>query len=346
MRRPPPRLRTALLLALAASALCGCGGARFPPPAARVAGVAPGHGALFGAWANPDVTGGTWWSRGEIAKVERQLGRKLDIDAHVARFAADGSPAPGMRDELMFDASSGRTPLLTWNGPSKPFPGLEAVAAGSTDAAIRAWGRLLASVGEPILLRPWWEMNGDWYPWSGSAAGGAQAPPVYVRAWRRLRSVLRRAGATNVQLVWCPNAKDVPAAPWNHWSAYYPGDDAVDWVGVDGYNWGHSDHPGERGWRSFATVFGGGGVYADYAARKPIMVAEFGSVEQGGAKGLWYRQAASEIRERFPAIRAVVLWDSYVGSADFRINTSPAARAGIRQLARDRYFNPRRQELR
>jgi hypothetical protein len=307
--------------------------------------VVPARGALFGAWANPDLSGGKWWSRGEVAKVERQLGRKLDIDAHVARFAADGGPASSMRDELMFDVASGRIPLLTWNGPSKPFPGLHAVASGSTDAAIRAWAKLLASVGKPILLRPWWEMNGDWYLWSGSQSGGASAPAVYVRAWRHLRSVLRSAGATNVQLVWCPNSNDVPATSWNHWSAYYPGDDAVDWVGVDGYNWGRSDHPSDSGWRSFATVFGGG-VYADYAARKPIMIAEFGSAEQGGSKGLWYQQAASDIPKRFAAIRAVVLWDSHVGSADFRVNTSAGAHAGIRQLARDPYFNPRRHRLR
>ena len=332
-----------LALALAGAAVGGCGGARDATPAA--AAVVPARGALFGAWANPDVTGGTWWSRGEIAKVESQLGRTLDIDAHVGRFAADGGPAPDMRDELRFDAAAGRIPLLTWNGPSKPFPGLHAVASGATDAAIRAWGELLASVGKPILFRPWWEMNGDWYPWSGSRSGGASAPALYVRAWRRLRSVLRSAGATNLQFVWCPNVKDVPTTSWNHWSAYYPGADAVDWVGIDGYNWGRSDHPGDDGWRSFAKVFGGG-VYADYAARKPIMISEFGSVEQGGSKGRWYQQAATDIPKRFPAIRAVVLWDSHVGSADFRINTSASARAGIRNLARDPYFNPHRRPLR
>jgi hypothetical protein len=340
------------VLALVAAAVGGCAGARhgtpsfrLPTPARATAAVVPAHGAWFGAWANPDLHGGTWWSRGEVAKVEGQLGRMLDIDAHVARFAPDGSPAPDMRDELMFDASSGRIPLLTWNGPSKPFPGLRAVASGSTDAAIRAWGKLLASVGKPILLRPWWEMNGNWYHWSGSRSGGALAPAVYVRAWRHLRSVLRSAGAANVRLVWCPNAKDVPTTSWNHWSAYYPGDDAVDWVGIDGYNWGGSDHPNGAGWRSFAKVFGRG-VYADYAGRKPIMIAEFGSVEQGGVKGRWYHQAATDIPKRFPDIRAVVLWDSHIGSADFRINTSAGARAGIRKLARDPYFNPRRRPLR
>jgi hypothetical protein len=338
-KRHGARLR--LVLALAGVAAAACGGTPGAAPPAPAAAVAPARGVLFGAWANPDMSGGAWWSRDEVAKVERQLGRKLDIDAHVARFAADGSPAPDMRQELRFDAASGRTPLLTWNGPSKPFPGLRAVASGATDTAIRAWGRLLASVGEPVLLRPWWEMNGDWYPWSGAASGGASAPALYVRAWRRLRRVLREVGATNVQLVWCPNVKDVPAASWNHWRAYYPGDDAVDWVGVDGYNWGGSDHPGGDGWVSFANLFGGG-VYADYAARKPIMIAEFGSVEQGGSKGLWYRQAARDIPTRFPAVRALVLWDSHAGSADFRINTSAGAREGIRELARGRYFNPRR----
>jgi len=41
--------------------------------------------------------------------------------------------------------------------------------------------------------------------------------------------------AVNVAMVWCPNAEDTPAAGWNHWMRYYPGDDQVDWVCADVY---------------------------------------------------------------------------------------------------------------
>ena len=98
-------------------------------------------------------------------------------------------------------------------------------------------------------------------------------------------------------------------------------------------------------WKSFATRFGGtGGVYANYAARKPIMIAEYGSVEQGGDKGQWYRDMLTSVRNQFPSIAALVAWDSIDGSANFEINTSSGALAGYEALASNAYFNPPRRE--
>ena len=41
-----------------------------------------------------------------------------------------------------------------------------------------------------------------------------------------------------VEFVWSPN---YISNIYPHYSHYYPGDDYVDWVGVDGYNWGSGD---------------------------------------------------------------------------------------------------------
>ena len=137
--------------------------------------------------------------------------------------------------------------------------------------------------------------------------------------------------------VWSPNAQDVPSQSWNHYTNYYPGDAYVDWVGIDGYNWGG------RAWKSFATRFGSAnGIYADYARRKPIMIAEYGSAETGGDKGAWYRDAAATIPRRFPSIAALVAWDASDPRANFRIDSSAGAVAGYRALARGRYFGRRR----
>src|SRR5256885_2213761 len=66
-----------------------------------------------------------------------------------------------------------------------------------------------------------------------------------------------------------------PAAPWNHWTHYSPGDAYVDWVGIDGYNWGTTQS--WSSWSSFASLVRP--VYSDYAGRKPIMIAETASAE-------------------------------------------------------------------
>ena len=92
---------------------------------------------------------------------------------------------------------------------------------------------------DPLLLRFAHEMNADWYPWDGvraSAPGTHDGPARYVAAWRHVHAVFAAAGATNVRWVWSPNHRSIPAAAWNDAARYYPGDDVVDWIGVDGYD--------------------------------------------------------------------------------------------------------------
>ena len=72
--------------------------------------------------------------------------------------------------------------------------------------------------------------------------------------------------------VWCPNANSVPEEPFNVAEAYYPGDDYVDWVAVDGYNWGTSKD--SSSWQSFDEIFGKPlADVARYAPGKPVMIA-------------------------------------------------------------------------
>ena len=65
---------------------------------------------------------------------------------------------------------------------------------------------------------------------------------------------VRPEGVHNVEWVWAPNAESAPglfdvSSP-NNWRHYYPGDSYVDWVGIDGYNWGDVPAPGGARWRA------------------------------------------------------------------------------------------------
>jgi hypothetical protein len=301
-----------------------------PPPSpssSRPTGpLVPASGVLFGGYSNQDTS--NWWTQSEVLTRESLLGRRYAIDAHVAWYAAYGKgPGSGMLSELQWDAGYGRIPLVSFDGPTRPFPGYAAIANGSQDSYILQWAQMLKSVGRPLFFRPWWEMNGNWFSW------GNRDPATYVAAWRHMHDLFSQAGATNVVWVWCPNVTD-GGAP--HWTNYYPGDAYVDWVGIDGYNWGGS------AWKSFATRFAGASqnVYMDYAQRKPIMIAEYGSVEQGGDKGQWYRDMVTTVRGQFPSIAALVAWDSIDSPTNFTINTTSNALAGYMALASDTYFNP------
>ncbi|HYG96972.1 MAG TPA: glycosyl hydrolase, partial [Solirubrobacterales bacterium] len=64
------------------------------------------------------------------------------------------------------------------------------VVNGSQDAAIRKWAQEAKAFGHPFLFVPWWEMNGNWYPWGRS--------PQFKEAWQRFHGLVTAEGATNV----------------------------------------------------------------------------------------------------------------------------------------------------
>jgi endoglucanase len=303
-------------LLLVSLVLAACGGEhRVEIPADA---LLPERGVLFGAYVNRS---GTW--RGDldaeqgVRDLEHRLGRRLTIDHH---FYSWHDTFPGRLER--WDRAAGRTPLITW----EPFGvTLNDVAVGREDDLIRARAGDLARLKVPVFLRFGHEMNTSRYPWGGQ-------PSIYVAAWRRIRAILMSAHAVNVAMVWCPNAEDAPDVGWNHWTRYYPGDDQVDWVGLDAYNFG-STQPWSR-WRSLADLVLP--VYRDYAGRRPIMIAETGTVEQGGDKARWLHDARRALRDQLPQVRAVVYFAAQPG---WTPATSPGAFAAARELARDPHFS-------
>jgi beta-mannanase len=108
---------------------------------------------------------------------------------------------------------------------------------------------------------------------------------------------------------------------------FYPGDRWVDWLALDGFNWGEP-----TSWQTFPKIFDASYRKLASLARKPIMIAEIGSDESGGSKAAWLRRALSRQLPRLKRVKAVVWFDATDGS-DFRVDSSPAAleafRAGI-----------------
>jgi hypothetical protein len=256
---------------------------------------------------------------------EAQVGRTFEIGSHYYDWT---DPFPGAAERA--DTLANRIPMVTWWGTN-----YAAINNGSQDALILERATAVKAYGQPIFIRWAAEMNGDWYAWCGPQNGND--PGAFVQAWRRIHSIFSSAGVTNVAWVWAPNADSKPGGTdltsWNNWRNYYPGDAYVDWVGVDGYNWGS-----EYSWQSFDQVFGP--VYSDYAGRKPIMIAETNSAEAGGDKATWIDDAVVWIKGH-PGIAALIWYDvkaSYAGSRDWRIDSSAPALAAFKRLSSDPYF--------
>jgi hypothetical protein len=114
-------------------------------------------------------------------------------------------------------------------------------------------------------------------------------------------------------------------------TAFYPGDAWVDWVGLDGYNYAAVSHVR---WMSFAEIFGKSYQLVTELTGKPIMIPETASTERGGDKAAWIRTAFTrDIPQRFPRIRAVV-WFNKVKETDWRVQSSASSLEAFRDVAR------------
>jgi beta-mannanase len=229
--------------------------------------------------------------------------------------------------------ANGSVPLITWEPWITHEAGtLEAISSGSYESYVRTFIQAAKDWGKPMFLRFSHEMNGNWYPWDGFHNGGdAAAVQKYKQAWQYIYNVKEELGAGNVTLVWCPNNTDQPIASWNAASQYYPGDDYVDWVGMDGYNWGYGS------WEAFDSAFNN--IYQALTAltQKPLMIGEFASADNGGDKGAWITDSLSRLQSDYPRVK-LFCWFNINKERDWRVNSSASAEAAFRQGIGDSYF--------
>ena len=220
---------------------------------------------------------------------------------------------------------------------NQPAFRLAAIIDGRYDDYIRRFAQGVKSVRGPVMIRLMHEMNGNWYPWGGTVNGNS--PAQYVAAWRRVHRIFAEAGATNVTWVWSMNHESVPSTDANRFAAYYPGDGYVDWVAVSGFNWG-SASPYST-WRTFDQRYRVPLAYLK-TLRKPVILAELGTVEQGGSKAAWISDAYAQIRTRHPEIKAVVYYNSLEKgpklAQDWRITTSSASTRAYRSAVAAPHF--------
>lgn len=248
--------------------------------------------------------------------LEEWLDRTLDVQPIFVTWDEDRDPPSelfGRRLPAIWAA--GRVPMVTWEpfttDPSDtPTDVSRRIARGDHDgyldrwrSSLRAWlagpdGELGTGDDRHLYLRLAHEPNGDWYPWA--PIGGA-GPGDYVRMWRTVHRSLMSGGVTtdHVRWVWAVNHAD---AGDTRAEDLYPGDRYVDWVGVDGFNWG-SSRPWST-WQSPAAVFDGMVERLRDLAPHPVCLPEYASsseTEDGHSvrrKSRWIRDARRYLSRR------------------------------------------------
>jgi hypothetical protein len=313
------------------------------PP--RVPGrLAPTQGSLMGVHSEdsanipPDQQG--------VFKLEQALSRTMDINNHY-HGAFDDFAKHGMGKLEQWDVEHGRIPLVGWGCTNS-----DTIIKGSLDGIIRQTAQKMKAFGHEFFMRYCWEMDGD------RKQGTVKGPQKFIAAWQRMYKIFQEEQATNVIWVWTPNAagfKDgrkytggEPPGPY-----FYPGDDYVDWIASDGYNWGVSErNQGDR-WRQVFEIFDEFMVFARQHP-KPIMIGEYGAQEQTKdpeAKPRWMRIAHDTFMDKpktdqckwcgaFKDVAAVVYFDvDYGGHGDWRIMSSQGSLDAYKEASDDPYFH-------
>jgi len=314
LRLPVALLGAALLASVAVPSYVGppnsARSAQAAPAAASAARPAPAmalssttHPVLFGLIdPNDDARHST----------ESQLG----VDSALVGYFHGWDRTRGF-PQMVHMRNDGAVPVIAWM-PKTP---LVDILSGSWDDYIRSWLRGARDWGHPVIIRLMPEMNCiEVYAVGRNGNTAAQ----FVAAWRHIVAIGRNVGATNVKWMWNPNRAFKGSQPLK---PLWPGRTWVDWIGIDGYNFGTADH---GGWLWFKELFAPTKkIIRSFAPYKPMMVAEVGSTT-GRYKPTWL----SGMFNAAPAMGfKALMYSDYKMLRDWRLASSSsslaAAKAGV-----------------
>ncbi|NQD88479.1 hypothetical protein HP499_11780 [Paenarthrobacter sp. CM16] len=328
------------------------------------AGLAPEQGALFGV--NLD------WHAKPLAAFAKDLGHKPAVSVSFTGFPLTSKDEDDLRRAVEQIRADGHMMLLTL----EPHEGLATV----TEETATALAKDLASFnndGVPVIVRFAHEMNGSWYAWS-------QQPNEYIAAFQTLAAAVHKH-APGSAMMWAPNYgggypfaggqfEAKPGTPGfaaldtngdgvltmsdDAYAPYYPGDEAVDWVGMSLYHWGNTYPWGENELpeaNKFAEQLTGNYIgangddsllpdfYGIYGTQhsKPVAIPETASLfaPTGGGeaelaiKEAWWNQLFNPAtHQQFPQLKMInwFEWDKteseVKGRVDWTVTNTPAVR--------------------
>jgi len=273
----------------------------------------PTTGAYLGAWIHPSATTST----------------PADIDTSTAIqhvWASFKAPVP--TDTMTAIAGNGAIPLIDWGCTN-----VANISSGGEDTTINNFATGLKSYGKPVFLRWYWEFNelssAGKTP-AGLGCDGYNNGSGYIAAWQHIYNLFKSDGVSNVSFVWCPGFTG------GNFAAYYPGDQYVDWIGIDRYERTSKGQP----LLSFNDMFSS--YYNEWVGHnKPIMVAE--TAAMGSANQVQYlNSTASQIAE-LPKIKAFVYFDSVGPAGDWSL--TGAGLPAFKSLAGLPYFISHQNDL-
>lgn len=328
------------------------------------AALVPADGTLFGV--NLD------WHSKPLATFAKDLGHKPAVNVSFTGFPLTSKDEEDLEQAVQQIRADGRMMLLTL----EPADGLSTVTEETATALAKDLDRFNKE-GVPVIVRFAHEMNGSWYAWS-------QQPQRYIAAFQTLANAVHTL-APGSAMMWAPNygggypfaggtyeakpgTAEFAALDTNGdgaltmqddaYAPYYPGDEAVDWVGMSLYHWGarypwgenELPEPNKFAEQLTGTYNGANGddsllpdFYSVYGQQhgKPVAIPETaalfapaaGGEQELAIKQAWWNQLFDpSVHQQFPQLKMVnwFEWDKneveVKGRVDWTITNTPAVR--------------------
>jgi len=223
----------------------------------------------------------------------------------------------------------------TSTGTVVPYRDIADAQPGSaTYAQVQRWARDVTAYGAPMMF----SYNHEPDVWKSDGMGTAAE---YVQAWRRIVTIFRKEGVRNAEYVFVGTSPHWGRTDFRAAAPFYPGDDFVDDIAADGYNFFDCSRSGLLPWMDPRTLFEPFRQFGLQHPSKGLMIVEFGSVEDRAdpaRKPAWYRQLQQMLTEPgYSQFRAVAQWYDRVpgGACDWRTDTSSATQQAFRQWGQD-----------
>jgi hypothetical protein len=304
--------------------------------------LVPATGAYFGTWrgpgpARPDD------AQQRLVQGEELIGRKYAIDH---RYYDWGYPLPSAYET--WTAKQGRIPMVNLcacDFQTDAAVRWSSIANGSQDAYLAAMADGFKLFNRPAFFIFDGEPEAKVDEANSDLPHGTTAD--YVAAFRHIVDVFRARGADNVAFVFDTTgyAFEQVSGQTATVKALYPGDDYVDWIAADPYNFFK-----QGAWRSlsYETRAWYRWARAEHPS-KPLALAEWGSKEDpddSARKGEWLHEALRDLEHKYPHIKAVVYFEEEKHEQgtvnDWRIDTGGVdgpTLAAYREIAHAKYFD-------
>jgi hypothetical protein len=168
--------------------------------------------------------------------------------------------APGLLDTYMYEPDIGNWQASSWSGYANWIVGtaqqdpnsapmtlcvglpmvmpsdsssdqaFKDIASGKNDAAFKAMFDTFATKYHTLYIRPGWEMNGNWEPWSVNSSNAQD----FIAAFQHIANLAHSYIGMTIRVDWNPNAANVGQFPVEAQNLY-PGNQYVDNISIDEY---------------------------------------------------------------------------------------------------------------